>query len=226
MKGYQVVTSLFLCVGLMHSAMAEDIYRVTHIKQGESLKLKQTPSRNSKTLVAIPHDASWMVRRDRGRTVVDKVVWRKVQWNQQQGWVSDYYLQRDANASVQTAKRKQCLNDRNIKQKMCCGYPEADRKRPYEHIPILAVRNIPVGESLILRSAPSPFSGKNLVAIPHNATWIADLGERKTHPSGSVWAKVRWSGKTGWLDTAYVTADRQTTHIGDQKRKMCAIAPR
>ena len=222
MKGTHIITSLFLCAGLLNVAVADDIYKVKHIGQGKSLQLKQFPSRNSNTIVALPHDASWMVRRDKGRKVVDKVVWRQVQWNKHKGWVSDYYITKDPIASSQAAKRKQCLTDRNVKQKVCCGYSLAERKMPYKHIPILAVRNISVGASLALHARPSASSTK-LVAMPHDTTWIADLGKRQKASNGATWAYVRWSGKTGWVNAAFLKADLRTTRTGDQKRKMCAI---
>ena len=203
------------------TAFADDIYKVRNIRQGESLKLKQLPSRDSKTLIAIPHDASWLLRRDKGRKVVNKVVWRKVQWNNSLGWVSAYYIEKDPLASEQAAKRQACLNDRKIKEKICCGYTKAARKLAYKHIPILAVKNIAVGDSLILYEKPTE-SSKKLVAIPHNATWIADLNETRKQQNGTSWSHVRWTGKTGWVKSAFVRPDPQTTHIGDLKRKLCS----
>lgn len=220
MKGLHIIIFLLLSMFLQSTAFADDIYKVKNIKQGNSLKLKQFPSQSSKTLVAIPHDASWMLRRDKKRKVVDKVVWRKVQWNNSLGWVSAYYIENDPAASIQAAKRQACLNDRNIKEKICCGYTKAARKQAYKHVPILAVKNIPIGKSLILYSKPTEF-GKKLVAIPHNATWIADLGERKRHQNGTIWSRVRWTGKIGWVKSNFVKPDLQTTHIGDLKRKLC-----
>jgi len=220
MKGFHITTIFLLTLGLQSIAFADDIYKVNHIKQGNSLKLKQLPSRSSKTLVAIPHDASWILRRDKGRKVVDKVVWRKVQWNHSLGWVSAHYLENDPQASMQAAKRQACLKDRNIKEKICCGYTKAARKQAYKHVPILAVKNIPMGQSLILYSKPTEVA-KKLVAIPHNATWIADLGERKRQQNGTTWSHVRWTGKIGWVKSAFVKPDPQTTHIGDLKRKLC-----
>jgi len=220
MKGLHIITGLFLSIALQNTAYSNDIYKVKNIKQGSSLKLKQSPSRNSKTLVAIPHNASWILRRDKGRKVVDKVVWRKVQWNNSLGWVSAYFIENDPKANTQAIKRQACLNDRTIKEKICCGYTKAARKMAYKHIPILAVKNIPVGESLILYSKPTKFS-KKLVAIPHNATWIADLGETNKGADGTRWSHVRWTGKKGWVESAYIKPDLQTTHIGDLKRKLC-----
>ncbi len=200
-------------------SIATDIYKVKNIKQGESLNIKQQPSRKSKTLLALPHDASWILRRDTGRKVVNKVVWRKIQWNNQTGWVSAYYLENDPQASIQAAKRKACLNDRKIKEKICCGYTKAARQQAYKHVPILSVKNIPVGKSLILYAKPTEFS-KKLVAIPHNATWIADLGKNVKH-NGTPWKQVRWTGKIGWVKSNFIKPDPQTTHIGDLKRKLC-----
>ena len=219
MKGFHIFTGLFLILTASNTAFAADVFKVKNIKQGNTLKLKQSPSKQSKTLVAIPHDASWILRRDKGRKVVDKVVWRKVQWNSQLGWVSAYYIESDPAASIQTAKRQACLKDRNIKEKICCGYTKEARKLAYKHVPILAVKNIPVGKSLFLHAMPSE-SSKKLVAIPHNATWIADLGESKKK-NGVMWSHVRWTGKIGWVKSNFIKSDRQTTHIGDLKRKLC-----
>lgn len=222
MKGtHTYIAGAFLCFVLINPAIADNLYKVKNITQGGSLQLKKYPSKNSKTLVALPHDASWIVRRDKGRKVIDRVVWRKVQWNKHQGWVSANYLTRDPIASRQAAKRRSCLKDRRVTKKMCCGYSFADRRRPYQHIPILKVRGIKVGGSLILQS--HPWGGRKLVAIPHDATWIADLGKRKKRADGTLWANVRWSGKTGWLNMAKLTADPETTRVGDQKRQFCAL---
>ena len=224
MKGIHIITSLLICFSLINPAIAENIYKVKNIAQGKSLPLKKYPSKNSHTLVALPHDASWMIRRDSGRKVINKVVWRKVQWNKHQGWISAHYLTSDTMASRQATQRKMCLKDRRIKLKVCCGYSFADRRRPYQHIPILAVKNIAVGGSLILQS--NPWGGKKLVAIPHDATWIADLGRRKKRMDGTLWAHVRGSGKTGWLNMAKLKADHATTLIGDRKRQLCSLPPR
>ncbi len=221
MKGSHTLASLLLCLGLMSSAMAENLYKIKNVAQGSSVKLKKYPSKSSKTVVALPHDATWIVRRDKGRKVIKKVVWRKVQWNKHQGWISAYYLAIDPQASLQAARRKACLKNKKIKKKVCCGYSIADRRRPYKHIPIFAVKGVPVGKSVILQS--NPWGGKKLVAIPHDATWIADLGKRKKRLDGTIWAHVRWSGKTGWLNMAKLKADPKTTLIGDQKRKLCAL---
>ena len=214
------ILSLILSFTFLGMANAADIYKVTNIGQGKSLKLKQSPSRTSKTLVALPHDASWILRRDKGRKVVDKVVWRKVQWNNALGWVSAHYLVDDPQASKLAIKRKACLKDRKIKEKICCGYTRQARQQAYKHVPILMVRNIPIGGSLILHSQATEFSSK-LVAIPHDATWLADLGKKKRHSSGIDWSYIRWSGKRGWVKTRFIKSDPQTTHIGDLKRKLC-----
>lgn len=221
MKGLHILTGVFLSFMLVNPVLAADIYKVKNIKKGESLKLKQTPSHKSKTLVALPHDASWLLRRDKGRKVIDKVVWRKVQWNNQLGWVSAFYIENDFSAGKQSVKRLACLKDRKIKEKICCGYTKAARKQAYKHVPILSVKNVSVGKSLILYSQPTNFSNK-LVAIPHNATWIADLGESKRQKNGVSWSRVRWTGKIGWVKSNNIKPDRQTTHIGDLKRKLCS----
>lgn len=220
MKGFHMIIGALLSTVLLNTVYANDIYKVRNIKQGESLKLKQLPSQSSKTLVALPHDASWLLRRDKTRKVVDKVVWRKVQWNNAQGWVSAHFIENAPKASAQAKKRTACLNDRNIKEKICCGYTKAARKLAYKHVPILAIKNIAIGKSLILYSQPSKFS-KKLVAIPHNATWIADLNESKKGKNNTRWSHVRWTGKIGWVNSAFVKPDLQTTHIGDLKRKLC-----
>ncbi len=222
MKGtHTYIVGILVCFGLINAAIADNLYKVKNIAQGSSLELKKYPSKNSHTLVALPHDASWLLRRDKGRKVIDKVVWRKVQWNKHQGWVSMYYLAIDPVASRLASERKACLKDKRVKKKICCGYSFADRRRPYQHIPILKVKHIAVGGSLILQS--NPWGGKKLVALPHDATWIADLGQRKKRLDATVWAHVRWSGKTGWLNMAKLSNDPETTRVGDWKRQFCAL---
>ncbi len=224
MKGtHTYIVGILVCFGLSNTVIAETLYKVKNVAQGSSLPLKEYPSKKSRTVVALPHNASWLLRRDKGRKVVNKVVWRKVQWNKHQGWVSLYYLAIDPIASQQLEKRKACLKDKRVTKKLCCGYSFADRRRPYQHIPILKVKDIAVGKSLILQS--NPWGGKKLVALPHDATWIADLGQRKKRLDGTVWAHVRWSGETGWLNMAKLSDDPEMTRIGDWKRKFCALPP-
>ena len=220
MKGIHTIICLLFCYGLLlNAALAENIYKVQYIKQGQVLELKEKPARDSKTLVAIPHDASWILRRDTGRTVVDKVVWRNIQWHTQRGWVSNYYLTVDPIATAQREKHQLCLKDPSIKDKSCCAY---NPSTPIKSIPIVMVKDIAVGESLILWSTVGKFKGDNLVAIPHNARWIADLGGRKTRPDGSKWVQVRWNSKVGWLNQAYLAEDLATTQWGNKKRQQCA----
>ncbi len=216
-----ILLSTLLCTFLApHIALAADIYKVKRVGQGNSLVLHAYPSRNSRTIVAIPHNASWIIKR-RGEKKVAGVTWHKVMWNNQEGWVKDKNLSKDHASTRKARGRLQCLKNLKTKDKMCCGYSEAESKTPVKHINILAIRNTVVGETVPLRSIPGKWKGKVIVAIPHNATWVASLEKEKKLANGETWSYVRWNGQTGWVNNAKVRFDRATTIQGDRKRQRC-----
>lgn len=203
-------------------AVANDIYKVMRVGQGNSLNLRIYPSVKSKIKVAIPHNASWVVKRKQSKKV-GRSVWNKVVWNKEEGWVNSDFLSFDPASTKMAKARKQCLLDPKIKSKLCCGLPASERNRPFKHVDILSVRGITVGETLPLRSQPGQWKGKVVVAIPHNATWIARLDQVKKLANGQVWEYVRWNGQNGWVNKANAIFDQGITQLGDRKRKLCSL---
>ncbi len=204
------------------SASANDIYKVTRVGQGNSLNLRAYPSSTSRIKVAIPHNASWVVKRNSSKKV-GRSVWNKVVWNKEEGWVNSNFLSFDP-ASTRIAKqRQQCLRNPQGRNKLCCGYPVSERKRPFKHVDILSVRGIATGKTLPLRTQPGQWKGRVAVAIPHNATWVARLGKVKKLSNGQVWEYVRWNGQNGWVNKSHAAFDKGVTQLGDRKRKMCSL---
>ena len=201
---------------------ADPIYKVKRVGQGSSLNLRAFPGSKSRVKVAIPHNASWVVKRNRTKKV-GRSVWNKVIWNKEEGWVNSHFLSFDPAATRIADERKQCLTNPAEKNKICCGYPKNERRRPFKHVDVLKVKGIAVGSTLPMRTQPGRWKGKVVVAIPHNATWIARLGRIKTLPNGQKWEYVRWNGQNGWVNKRYTAFDRATTQLGDKKRKMCSL---
>jgi len=221
MKGLAIISLIFMLVSAPGVVSANDIFKVKRIGQGNSLALRAYPGKTSKVKVSIPHNASWIIKRDRNKKV-GKVLWSKVVWNDQTGWVPANNLSFDPASTKMAKQRKQCLTDPAVKNKICCGYPASERNRVFKHVDIMAVQGVPQGKTLPLRSIPGKWKGKVIVAIPHNATWIARLDDKRTLPNGETWLYVRWNGQNGWVNQANVRFDRDTTIIGDKKRKMCS----
>lgn len=216
--------ALALCIGfsIPMPVVAQDIYQVIRVGQGSSLNLRAWPSAKSRILVALPHNASWIVKTPKHKKVGNST-WQQVRWNKSTGWVNSHFLGKDLAATKMALQRKQCLANPAVKNKVCCGYPLSERQRPFEHIAIYSVRGIAAGKTLSLRSQPGQWAGKVLVAIPHNATWIADLRQLRKLSNGQTWALVRWSGQKGWVNRAHVIFDPEMTKLGDYKRKLCSI---
>ncbi len=219
-----LVTSAFLTLSsiLPSSAQANDIYKVMRVGQGASLNLRAYPSSKSKIKVAIPHNASWVVKRNSSKKV-GRSIWNKVVWNKEEGWVNSNFLSFDPASTKLAEQRKQCLRDPKERNKACCGYPVNERKRPFKSVEILSVKGIAVGDTLPLRSQPGQWKGEVVVAIPHNSTWMARLEQVKKLPNGQVWEYVRWNGQNGWVNKSNAVFDQAVTQLGDRKRKMCSL---
>jgi hypothetical protein len=219
---FTLLTSLSLNV-----AVANDIYKVTQIGQGNSLKLHAYPATHSRVVVAIPHNASWVIKREqRAQRKVAGVLWHKVTWQAHQGWVQDKYLSKDI-ASTRRAKehlsaRQQCLADNTITDKTCCGYTRNKHNAfVVKRIDMYAVKGVAKGQTIPLRSAPGRWKGKVLVAIPHSAKWIVGLAKEQKTPNGETWQQVRWGAKTGWMNKKYIHFDEVSTAQGEKRRSQC-----
>jgi len=224
---YLLVFALFASLSLK-VAVANDIYKVTQIGQGNSLKLHAYPAKHSRVVVSIPHNASWVIKREqRSQREVAGVLWHKVTWQAHQGWVQDKYLSKDI-ASTRRAKehlsvRQQCLADNTITDKTCCGYTR-NKNKPFtavQHIDMYAVKGIAKGKTIPLRTVAGKWKGKVLVAMPHSAKWIVGLAQEKKMPNGETWQKVRWGAKTGWVNKKYIHFDEISTAQGEKRRSQC-----
>ena len=221
MKNLYLIPVLVFAMSVSNAALASDIYKVKHVGQGNSLTLHAYPSRNSRTIVAIPHNASWIMKR-RAKKKVEGATWHKVMWNNQEGWVKDDNLSKDPVSTRMARGRLRCLKNPKTKDKMCCGYPASEVNKRVKHIDILAIKNTAVGKTVPLRTIPGKWKGKVIVAIPHNATWVARLEKEQKLANGEIWSYVRWNGQTGWINNANVRFDRGTTIQGDRKRQRCS----
>jgi hypothetical protein len=225
---YLLLFALFTSFSLTWNvAVANDVYKVSHVGQGNSLKLHAYPARHSRVVVAIPHNASWVVKREkRAQRKVAGELWHKVRWNSHEGWVQDKYLSKDI-LSTRKAKehlnvRQQCLANNAIKDKSCCGYVKAKSSAIIKRIDMYAVKGVAKGSSVPLRSTPGKWKGSVLVAVPHSAKWIVALPNAKVMPNGNTWQKVRWGSKTGWINKKYIQFDNSATLQGEKRRKQCS----
>ncbi|MEZ5535518.1 MAG: hypothetical protein R3F02_07810 [Thiolinea sp.] len=197
-------------------ADSSKIYQTKGLTPGNVLKMYAAPGRN--IMVNLPHNATWIVRRGAQQTV-NGVVWEKVSWDNQTGWVESNKLRYDAESTRIAAARRACMNDPKVVEKMCCGYPETAKGVPFRSVPIYSVRGLKPGQSLIMYME----QGTSAVAIeiPHNATWVTKLG-KIAKADNVAFENVRWAGKNGWVNSAYLTLDPKKTKEGDDKRRICS----
>jgi hypothetical protein len=191
------------------------VYRVKDMDAGSVLKMYKEPGKE--VMVNIPHNATWISRRNAQMTIGDKV-WEKVSWDDQTGWVLSDALEEDPKATEAANGRRQCLADPAIKEKDCCGYPEAAKGGLFKSIPVYAVQTLSAGESLMMYVD----HGDNAIAveIPHNGTNIVKLGQRAEAGKFAM-ERVRWAGQNGWVDDAKLVYDEEKTKANDSKRQKC-----
>ncbi len=220
----QVLVCLFALItfAIPFSAIAQDIYKVVHVAAGDTLNLRAYPSSKSRIKIKIPHNASWIVKRGVQKKV-GRAVWSKVVWSHEEGWVNSHFLSKDPLSMRLLHQRTRCMANPKQKNKVCCGYPASARKHGFRHVEILSVRGIPKGQSVPLRSKPGKWQGKVVVAIPHKASWLSALGQKKKLANGETWQYIRFNGQNGWINSAYITHDQRATQISDRKRKLCGF---
>lgn len=191
------------------------VYRVQGLDAGSVLKMYKEPGKD--VIVNIPHNATWISRRNAQMTIGDKV-WEKVSWDEQTGWVLSDSLVEDPQATEAANARRQCLADPAVQEKECCGYPEAAKGGVFKSIPVYAVKGFAAGESLMMYVD----HGDDAIAveIPHNGTNIVKLGQRAEAGSFAM-ERVRWAGQNGWLDDSKLEYDEAKTKAGDNKRQKC-----
>lgn len=206
---------LFGMAALSMPADSALVYRVQGLDAGSVLKMYKEPGKE--VVVNIPHNATWIVRRNAQMTEGDKV-WEKVSWDEQTGWVLSDSLTEDPDATELLAARRQCLADPKTVDKLCCGYPEAAKGGLFKSIPVYKVQGLDAGQSLMMYVD----HGDNAIAveIPHSGTNIVKLGQR-AEAGAFAMERVRWAGQNGWVDNAKLTYDEETTKAGDAKRQRC-----
>lgn len=210
-----LIMPLLGAAALPMPADTSKVYRVQGLNAGNVLKMYKEPGRD--VIVNIPHNATWISRRNAQMTLGDKV-WEKVTWDSQTGWVLSDALVADPEATAQANARRQCLADPAVKDKLCCGYPEAAKGGKFRSIPVYAVQDLSAGESLMMYVD----HGDNAIAVelPHNASGVVKLGQRAEAGEFAM-ERVRWAGQNGWVDAAKLVYDEETTRAGDQKRQRC-----
>jgi len=193
------------------------VYQVQGRAPGQVLKMYKNPG--SGIIVNLPHNARWVIRRGAQETV-GGTLWEKVSWGQDQtGWVESNYLKYDADATRIARERRECMQNPAVKDKMCCGYPEAAKGVPFRSVPIFSVTGLKPGESLIMYKEQS--ESAIAVEIPHNATWVTKMG--KVAEGGDVsFELVRWAGQNGWVNSKFLRLDPEKTREGDAKRRRCS----
>lgn len=191
------------------------IYRVQGLGAGSVLKMYKEPGKE--VIVNIPHNATWIARRNAQMTIGDKV-WEKVSWDDQTGWVLSDALAEDPEATQAANARRQCLVNPAVADKECCGYPESAKGGVFKSIPVYAVRDLSAGESLMMYVD----HGDKAIAveIPHNGTNIVKLGQRAEAGTFAM-ERVRWAGQNGWIDAAKLSYDEAKTQANDAKRQKC-----
>jgi len=80
-------------------------FDVINIKQGNSLKIYTWPSLTSKVVVAMPHNAQTITYK--GSTVKQgETIWKKIYWNNNEGWVNAKYLRQTTNKTTTIVKQQ------------------------------------------------------------------------------------------------------------------------
>lgn len=216
-----IVAGMLLAVPLMTQAAlpmpadSQQVYRVQGLNAGSVLKMYKEPGKE--VLVNIPHNATWISRRNAQQTL-GEVVWEKISWDDQTGWVLSDALEHDSEATEIANARRQCLADPAVVDKECCGYPEAAKGGEFRSVPVYSVQELSAGESLMMYVD----QGDNAIAveIPHNASWVAKLGQMGTVGKVTL-ERVRWAGQNGWVNANNLKFDEAATKEGDRKRQKC-----
>lgn len=210
----KVIPLLLITIFLSPSLFSnDDIYKVPNYISRDGLILHSDPKPNSKTIATIPRNTSWIKLQGR-----EQHGWQKVAWNGQQGWIKAGSIELDRAATNIAGGKQDCLHDPSVKNKSCCGIVETTND-PSELVRIYSVTGISNNDLLMMNSSPGKSS--NIVSlIPHNATWIMKLNEKKSK-KGIAWEKVKWGGTTGWVDNRNIQFNPALTAVNDTKRKAC-----
>lgn len=76
-------------------------------------------------------------------------------------------------------------------------------------VKVYSVTGVPAGQALNVRSGPGT-NNRVMFRIPANGTGVVATGEEKKVGS-SVWVKVYWAGKGGWVSKSYLSTKPAST---------------
>lgn len=79
-------------------------FDVIDIKQGNSLKMRMWPSLTSTVVVAIPHNAQSLTYKG-SKVKQGEKMWKKVYWNNNEGWVNAKHLQQQKKITSTVVKQ-------------------------------------------------------------------------------------------------------------------------
>ncbi len=74
---------------------------------------------------------------------------------------------------------------------------------------VYQVTQVKQGDSLNMRAWPD-LKSKVLVALPHNAKWVAST-RNPIKKGSSNWQQIHWNGVSGWVNTKYLKYDAAST---------------
>ncbi len=199
------------------SEQAGLVFKVSNVKTSGVLNVRQQPSASSKVILQLPADARWIIK----RTSIKKGSWQKVVWGVKEGWVSDNYLKTDLKGTEVLTKHRQCVMS-NPQNSLCCGFNKPSRGRGSSHI-IKTYRVIKVaqGQSLNVRESGNA-NAKKLASIPHNAVGIVKFPGQQVRSGGSVWEKIRWNGRNGWVNSSYLAYDPILSDYRNIVQQVCS----
>ena len=81
---------------------------------------------------------------------------------------------------------------------------------------VYQVTQVKQGDSLNMRAWPD-IKSKVLVALPHNAKWVAS-NRSPIKKGASYWQQIHWNGVSGWVNTKYLKFDAASTLKARQRQ--------
>lgn len=187
------------------------LYQVANVLPEDVLNVRQYPSSRASVLLQLPADARWIKRTSQRRGH-----WQKVVWGTSEGWVYDRYLSSDAAATQVSNKHRQCVKN-NPTKAMCCGFTGSSDNE----IKVYKIVGVPRGQSLNVR-ASGTFTAKRISNIPHDGVGIVKFPNQKTRQRNSLWQKIRWNGRDGWVNSSFLKYDQVLSDYRNLVRKTCS----
>ncbi len=196
--------SLFSSINLAFASDAHQAYKVANLKMTNVLNVRQNPSMNSTVILQLPADARWILK----RTTQQQGHWQKVVWGVKEGWVYNNYISVDQEATQFLTKHRQCVQQ-SPENSMCCGFNSSSKSRNSQvnnEIRTFMVVNVPRGQSLNVRAAGRA-TARKISNIPHSAAGIVKFPGQLVNQGHTVWQKIRWNGRDGWVNASYLQYD-------------------